>query len=140
MPGSGEAAGASTTAVAGEVEPLAPPATDAAVAAVPSTGPTEAVEQRYLREQFTYIRDRVMARLVYPSLARRQGWTGQVKVGFTVCVDGTIEDLQIVAGSGRMLLDQQALRAVQAAAPFPPPPVRASIILPVLFAVETARR
>lgn len=138
--GSDEAASVSAAAVAGKVEPLASPAAEAAVAADPLTGPTETVEQRYLREQFAYIRERVLARLVYPSLARRQGWTGLVKVSFTVCVDGTIEELQVVAGSGRTLLDQQALRAVQAAAPFPPPPARASIILPVFFAVETASR
>lgn len=101
---------------------------------------TEAVEHRYVREQFAYIRERVMERLIYPSLARRQGWKGEVKVGFTVRADGTIEGLQVVTSSGRSLLDQQALRAVQAAAPFPAPPAPAKIVLPVLFAIEAVHR
>ena len=130
----------STTAESDVIVPRAPLPAASTVATDPLPGPTETAEQRYLHDQFVYIRDRVMARLVYPPLARRQGWTGQVKIRFTVCVDGTIEELQVVASSGRALLDQQALRAVQAAVPFPAPPVRASIILPVLFTVETALR
>jgi protein TonB len=101
---------------------------------------TEAIEHRYVREQFAYIRERVMERLIYPPLARRQGWQGVVKVGFTVRADGTIEGLQIVTSSGRSLLDQQALQAVQAAAPFPAPPAPAKIVLPVLFAIEAGHR
>jgi len=100
----------------------------------------ESGEQRYRREQFAYIRQRVLERLVYPPLARRQGWTGQVKVEFTVRADGSIDDLRIVASSGRALLDQQALRAVQAAAPFPAPPTAAAISLPVAFTVESLSR
>gem|GEM_PF-3089004 len=102
--------------------------------------PSETGEQRYRREQFAYIRQRVLERLVYPPLARRQGWTGQVKVEFTVRADGSIDDVRIVAGSGRALLDQQALRAVQAAAPFPAPPIAAKISLPVAFTVESLAR
>jgi protein TonB len=98
------------------------------------------MEQRYVREQFAYIRERVMERLVYPPFARRQGWSGEVRVGFIVQSDGAIEELRVVASSGRSLLDQQALRAVQAAAPFPPPPAPAMIVLPVLFAIATVHR
>jgi protein TonB len=103
----------------------------------PGRPATETAGQRYLREQFAYIRERVMARLTYPPLARRQGWGGVVRVEFTIRDDGTIEDLRIATSSGRSLLDRQALRAVQAAAPFPPPPAPASIDLPVHFAIET---
>jgi periplasmic protein TonB len=107
---------------------------------VPLPGPTETVEQRYLREQFAYIRERVMERLIYPPLARRQGLTGQVRVEFTICADGSVEGLKIAVSSGRSLLDQQAVRAVQAAAPFPSPPAPARITLPVFFTVELSNR
>jgi protein TonB len=93
----------------------------------------ETPEQRYLREQYAYIREQVTARLVYPPLARRQGWSGQVRVEFTVCADGSVEGLKVAASSGRSLFDRQALRAVQAAAPFPAPPAPALIRLPVSF-------
>lgn len=126
-----------TGPVTGEVEAPALPTTGGLAAAELSSGPTETVEQRYLREQFAYIRERVRERLIYPPLARRQGWTGQVRVEFTICADGSIEGLKISASSGRALLDQQAMRAVRAAAPFPAPPAPAIVNLPVLFVVDS---
>lgn len=99
----------------------------------------ENAELRYLHEQFDYIRTRVLDRLLYPAVARRQGWRGQVTVSFLVGADGDVENLRIVSSSGHRLLDQQALQAVRAAAPFPPPPTPAIIILPVAFALDPAR-
>jgi protein TonB len=131
---------ASTGTVADEDKSPLPSTAGGTVATKPLPGPTETVEQRYLREQFAYIRERVMERLIYPPLARRQGLTGQVRVEFTIRADGSVEGLRIAVSSGRSLLDQQAVRAVQAAAPFPPPPAPASITLPVLFTVESLNR
>ncbi|MCM2265734.1 MAG: TonB family protein [Desulfuromonadales bacterium] len=131
---------ASTDPVVEEDKSPVPSTAVDTVAVKPLPAPAETVEQRYLREQFAYIRERVMERLIYPPLARRQGLTGQVRVEFTICADGSIEGLRIAAGSGRALLDQQAVRAVQAAAPFPPPPAPAMITLPVLFTVESSQR
>jgi protein TonB len=99
----------------------------------------EPPEQRYVREQFAYIRERVMQRLNYPPMARRQGWQGTVRVAFTVRADGSIVGLHVAAGSGHPLLDRQALRAVESAAPFPAPPAAAAITLPVLFSLEPPR-
>jgi protein TonB len=99
----------------------------------------EPVEQRYVREQYAFIRTQVMARLIYPPLARRQGWTGRVGTEFTIRADGQVEDLRIIDSSGRSLLDRQALRAIQAAAPFPAPPAPAIISLPVVFALDASR-
>ncbi len=96
-------------------------------------------EQRYVGEQFAFIRTRVLKHLVYPPLARRQGWTGQISAEFTVIANGQIENLRITTSSGRSLLDRQALKAIQAAAPFPAPPVPAHISLPIVFALDTAR-
>lgn len=96
-------------------------------------------EQRYVREQFAYIRDKVMQRLSYPPMARRQGWQGTVRVAFTVRADGSIDGLHVDTGSGHLLLDRQALRAVESAAPFPAPPAPAAITLPVLFSLEPTR-
>jgi protein TonB len=68
-------------------------------------------------------------------MARRQGWSGEVEVGFTIRADGTIEHLRVIASSGRALLDRQALLAVQAAVPFAAPPAPAAIVLPIRFAL-----
>lgn len=127
-------------AVTGEAVSPMPVATIGSLATKPLNGPTETAEQRYLREQFAYICDQVKARLSYPSLARRQRWAGQVRVEFTICADGSIEGLRVAASSGRALLDQRALQAVQAAAPFPAPPTPASITLPVIFTLDPLHR
>ena len=94
------------------------------------------LRERYLTAHFSYIRDKVFTRLNYPNLARRMGWTGQVKVGFIILENGEIEQLRIEESSGHKVLDRQALQAVEKAAPFPPPPVAADIILPVTFQLE----
>lgn len=86
--------------------------------------------------RFNDIRDRVMAALRYPQMARRQGWRGEVRLEFTLLANGEVQDLKLVQSSGYPLLDRQALRAVEAAAPFPPPLATATITLPVQFRLE----
>lgn len=109
----------------------------AAPDAVPPPGAAPA--ESYRREQFAYIRERVMQRLSYPPMARRQGWQGEVRVAFIVRTDGSLGDLRVVHGSGHLPLDRQALRAVEGAAPFPPPPAPVAISLPVLFSLDAPR-
>lgn len=103
-----------------------------------SEGPdSQAVlSQRYLAAQFHYIRDKIFSRLHYPAIARQMGWVGRVKLCFTILESGDIDGLKIVESSGHKLLDQQALKAVEKAAPFPPPPCAAEITLPVTFNLE----
>ena len=57
----------------------------------------------------------------YPALAAAMGWTGVVRVAFTIRTDGTVTDLRVVKTSGRKVLDECALEDVRASAPFPPP-------------------
>lgn len=92
-----------------------------------------AVKQRYLKEHFTYIRDLVLRRLVYPPQARRLGWQGRVTVSFVVNADGSASSLRVLESSGYPLLDRSALETVRSAAPFPRPPLPAEIVIPVGF-------
>lgn len=92
-----------------------------------------AAQAGYLQANFNGIRNKVSDNLHYPTMARRQGWHGQVQVRFIILLSGEIDDLQIISSSGHSLLDRQALQAVKIAAPFPVPPVVASIIIPVTF-------
>jgi protein TonB len=87
----------------------------------------------YLREQFTYIRNTVMRRLAYPDHARRMGWSGKVLISFIVAEDGTVHSVKTLKRSGFPLLDSGAVEAVMRAAPFPRPPLRVEVILPVSF-------
>lgn len=106
----------------------------------PATGPIAAglapadrEKTAYLREQFTYIRDAVMRRVTYPEHARRKGWSGKVLLSFIVSEDGSVHDLKVVRGSGFPLLDREAVEAVTRATPFPRPPVRVEVALPVSY-------
>ena len=99
----------------------------------PPTVAPPAPQEHYLAEHFAYIRDRVLHQLRYPSVARRNGWTGETRVAFLILADGRIDGLHVERSCGHALLDRQALEAVTRAAPFPPPPEVAELILPVRF-------
>lgn len=58
----------------------------------------------------------------YPQLALRYGLQGRLSLEFAVGANGQLEQLRITRSSGSQLLDDEALRAIKAAAPFPPIP------------------
>jgi protein TonB len=89
--------------------------------------------EAYVRRNFVYIQRRIRDRLRYPSQARRAGIQGTVEIGFTVHRDGAVSAVAILMSSGQEALDQAAMAAVFAAAPFPPPPAQARLVIPVAF-------
>ena len=93
----------------------------------------QSVQQRYLKENFAYIRDLITKQLVYPPMARRMNWSGKAVVGFTIVEDGSVHTIRVIQGSGYPLLDKSALETVRQAAPFPKPPARAEIVIPINF-------
>jgi periplasmic protein TonB len=94
---------------------------------------TESVQQRYLKENFAYIRDLITKQLVYPPMARRMNWSGKAMVSFTIVEDGSVHSIRVIQSSGYPLLDKSALDTVRQAAPFPKPPAWAEIIVPINF-------
>jgi len=88
---------------------------------------------RYLRENFSYIRDRIQKKVVYPKIARQRGWQGRVKVSFIIFADGFAKDVNIIQTSGIEVLDMSAIKAVKDASPFPKPPCEAQIIIPLVY-------
>jgi protein TonB len=82
------------------------------------------------------IRDTIIRNLSYPAVARRMGWTGRVSVAFTVCVDGSVEELSVVESSGFPILDKNALETIRKSCPLPKPPVRTALIMPVVYRLE----
>jgi periplasmic protein TonB len=58
----------------------------------------------------------------YPELALRYGLQGRLLLEFSILGNGDLENAKIVRSSGSNLLDEEALRAVKAAAPFGPIP------------------
>jgi protein TonB len=88
---------------------------------------------KYLREHYTYIRELIMKSLLYPAIAREKGWTGQTRVSFVVCEDGCVADIRVVTSSGYRMLDKNVVETIKRASPFPAPPVRAEIVLPITY-------
>ncbi len=102
-----------------------------------SSGASEKVDEqaraKYVKEQFSYIRDKIASHVRYPRHARRMGWSGAVQVSFIIEEHGGVTEVRIVRGSQVGMLDDEALDSVKRSAPFPRPPVRARIIIPVEF-------
>ena len=115
---------------------LGPPAKmhvqHAAPAAAVQQSP-EKVHQRYLKEHFTYIRDLITNQLVYPPMARKMNWSGKVVVAFVITEEGAVHSIRVIETSGFRILDKSAVETVRSVAPFPKPPQRAEIVVPINF-------
>ncbi len=96
----------------------------------------EKAQQRYVKEQFTYIRDKIIKSLTYPQMAQRMGWSGRVSVSFVVAEDGGVHSLKVRESSGYVVLDTCAMETVKRCAPFRIPPVAVEIVMPVSFKLQ----
>jgi protein TonB len=92
-----------------------------------------ALTAEYVKRNYNYIQRRIRDRLVYPSPARRAGIQGVTEVQFTIHEDGSISAVTVRKGSGHTVLDEAALAAVFAAAPFPRPSAPARVAIPISF-------
>ncbi len=59
------------------------------------------------------LRDALAPYFVYPPLARRQGWQGEVTVALRVEIDGRLSGIHLLASSGHGLIDRAALRTLR---------------------------
>jgi protein TonB len=82
---------------------------------------------------FEYVRRLIMNNLSFPATARKMGLTGKIVVSFLLREDGQVEDIVIVSGSGHEILDNHVVAAIRRVAPFPRPPVRAQLVLPIVY-------
>jgi protein TonB len=89
--------------------------------------------KRYLKAHFSYIKDLIHKQIIYPATAKKMGWEGKVIVSFIISSEGYTRNIMISRSSGHEILDENAVKAVQTASPFPKPPVEAQIIIPVLY-------
>ena len=84
---------------------------------------------------FTKIKQSIEVQWEYPEMALRYGLQGRLALEFAIGADGRLEHLRVVRSSGSELLDQEAVRAIRAAAPFPPIP---TWIKPVPLSISAA--
>jgi protein TonB len=58
----------------------------------------------------------------YPEVSRARGEQGELFLIFTIRKDGYLENVKLIDSSGYTRLDDEAIRAIRVAAPFPPFP------------------
>jgi TonB family protein len=92
-----------------------------------SVSTSAARRDRDIRSALLEIRERIESRKIYPLMARRRGWEGEVLVEIVLGGAGELEGLRLLRQSGFPLLDRATLTAVRAAVPFPPVPGRVKI-------------
>lgn len=71
---------------------------------------------------FNKIKQLIEAQWEYPEMALRYGLQGKLALEFTISGNGGLEQIRLIRSSGSQLLDDEAVRAIKAAAPFPPIP------------------
>jgi len=71
---------------------------------------------------FNKIKQSIESQWEYPEMALRYGLQGKLALEFTISGNGQLEQIRLIRSSGSQLLDGEALRAIKAAAPFPPIP------------------
>lgn len=100
--------------------------------------PTSTSAEPYEKTDFEIIRDKVLARLVYPSVARRMGWNGVVHVALMIDTDGRLVSASIHQSSGRSMLDDAALEAALKLKgdQLPKPKSLSTVILPIAFKLK----
>jgi protein TonB len=102
----------------------------------PGHGETNSLNPLYLQQHFAYIRELILKNLKYPPVARTMGWKGVVTVSFVVLENGTAENIRVVKSSGNGVLDRNVVRTIQEIQPFPKPPGKAELIIPITFRLE----
>jgi protein TonB len=86
---------------------------------------------------FNKIKQSIESEWEYPELALRYGLQGKLSLEFTIANDGQLAHLRLIRSSGSQLLDEEAIRAIKAAAPFPPiPPWIKPNPLPIAASME----
>lgn len=113
-----------------------PPANVGNIAGAVSQGDESSRKALYLKNHFLYIRDIIQRNILYPTLARRMGWQGKVTISFLIMPDGNVIDIKIAKSSGKDILDRNAVETVKRSSPFPAPPVKAEITVPVVYALQ----
>lgn len=58
------------------------------------------------------LRSALSVHKVYPALAYRNGWQGEVTLGLRITADGRLRNVRVIASSGYGVLDRAALASL----------------------------
>ena len=90
----------------------------------PDTSVQLNTKQFEFQSYYIHLKRKIEGVWEYPYLARESGLQGRLLMRFVISRDGSLAEARILRSSGSPLLDQEALRAVHDASPFPPLPAR----------------
>lgn len=90
--------------------------TSSPAVAEPAAGPSHDDSRDAIR---AHLREFITRNKVYPALARRKGWHGDVVLVLSVTPQGAITTIQIAQSSGYKILDENALGLIRRAPPVP---------------------
>lgn len=68
------------------------------------------------------IQTKINKAIYYPGEAQQAGWEGRVKLSLNIAANGQLKDIKIIEPSGYKTLDDAAMDAARAQAPYPPFP------------------
>lgn len=92
-------------------------------------------DEERLRKYLINLRKAIISHLAYPAEARQNGLVGSTVICFTLTESGEIlpNTLVVHRSSGSPLLDANAIKAAQAAVPFPAPPRQMDVKIGLSF-------
>lgn len=96
----------------------------------------EQLRSKYLSENFAYIKDIIQKHLAYPAKARREGLTGKARVSFVILENGQVANIKILNSTGYEILDLNLIETIKEVAPFPKPPIKAELRMPIFYRLE----
>ncbi|HUH42647.1 MAG TPA: TonB family protein [Sulfurimonas sp.] len=96
------------------------------------------IQDAFIETNFHSIRDKVLANLKYPPIAKRMKQTGMVEVLLVIDTDGKLIEVTIHKSSGHKLLDKSALSAAGklCTQTLPIPQKISRVMLPIYFALN----
>jgi protein TonB len=96
--------------------------------------PSVNVEKEFLDAHLGEIRALLIQNLKYPRNAQRLKMQGEVRIGFHLKSDGSVESIEVIQSSGFELLDEDAKALIKNTAPqFPKPTKSISLSIPLSY-------
>ena len=99
-------------------------------------GSAQELRNKYLSEHFAYIKNIIQENIIYPPVAQRMGWQGKVIIDFVITEKGNATDIKIAKSSGFVVLDDNVIKTVKAVSPFPKPPIKAGLRVPIIYRLK----
>ncbi|MGH7769136.1 MAG: energy transducer TonB [Candidatus Binatia bacterium] len=99
------------------------------------TIPLNSQDPRYV-SYLTSVKQAIEIVWIYPEIAKRHRLRGKVLIEFAILANGQLEGIQMIRSSGSSVLDEEAVRALRAAAPFRALPAQIGTRMPISASFE----